>query len=247
MSEYLTSGIARRAVSLATAGFIAFGGVVMLAPTVSADDYERTPDEVIEQIEARAWPVYSVDQPGPSPDIDAAVYFLNSLDYDLPDDFDPGDEYSEGVAEMVSQFEADAGTIEENGVLETETWVKLRNTLFPTEADAFQIGDEGPAVIAIKFLLNAKFGADLDVTDDVYDEDTAAAVEVAQEESGIGVDGAYGRMTFKCSITKPEVGVPEEKCVDEEALTDEGSVDDEELEPVEESDDEKAPAGHGYY
>ncbi|HJE61370.1 MAG TPA: peptidoglycan-binding protein [Nocardiopsis listeri] len=246
MSEYLTSGIARRAVSLATAGFIAFGGVVMIAPTASADDYERTPAEVIEQIEARAWPVYSVDQPGPSEDIRAVQYFLAALGHNIPEE--PGDEFDEEVEALILAFEEEAGTIEENGVLETETWVKLRNTLFPTEADAFQVGDQGPAVVAIKILLNAKFGADLDEGDDVYDEDTAAAVEEAQEESGIGVDGAYGRMTFKCSITKPEVGAPEEECVDEAAAAaaDE-QVDENALEPMEEPDDAEAPAGYGYH
>lgn len=245
MSEYLNSDFARRVVSLATAGFIAFGGVVMVAPTASADDYERTPDEVIEQIEARSWPVYSVDQPGPSEDIRAVQYFLAALGHNIPEE--PGDEFDEEVEALILAFEEEAGTIEENGVLESQTWVKLRNTLFPSEADAYQVGDQGPAVVAIKILLNAKFGADLDETDDVYDEDTAAAVEAAQEESGIGVDGAYGRMTFKCSITKPEAGAPGEKCVDEGASADEESVVDEELEPVEESDDEKTPAGHGYH
>ncbi|MBE1459130.1 hypothetical protein H4W79_003344 [Nocardiopsis terrae] len=78
---HLTSGFARRIASLATAGAIALCGVALTAPAASADDFERTPAATIERIEARTWPVYPVDSPGPSVDVESAQHFMSHLGY----------------------------------------------------------------------------------------------------------------------------------------------------------------------
>ncbi|MET9794061.1 peptidoglycan-binding domain-containing protein [Nocardiopsis alba] len=198
MSEQFSSGIARRAVSLATAGAFVFGGMFMLAPTASADDLDRTPAEVIEQIEARAWPEWSVDNPGPNVDIQAAQYFMNELEV-VTDR--PGCLFTEEVEATVTEFQVKAETIPVSGALDEKTWVKMRNMLFPTEEDGLMPGDQGPAVIAAQTLLNAKYDAGLDV-DGFYGPETEAAVEQVQVDAGIGDDGIYGRLTFKETITK---------------------------------------------
>ncbi|MEU2946392.1 peptidoglycan-binding protein [Nocardiopsis alba] len=198
MSEQFSSGIARRAISLATAGAFVFGGMFMLAPTASADDLDRTPAEVIEQIEARAWPEWSVDNPGPNIDILAAQYFLSHLGFETER---PGCLFTEEVEATVIAFEEDAGTIPVDGVLDVDTWVKMRNELFPSEADGIRPGDQGDAVRALQSLLNGKYDAGLDI-DGFYGPETEEAVREVQRGAGIGVDGIYGRLTFKETITE---------------------------------------------
>ncbi|HJE61369.1 MAG TPA: peptidoglycan-binding protein [Nocardiopsis listeri] len=197
MSEHFTGGVIRRIATLATAGFVALSGAALLAPSASADDLERTPSEVFEQIEAQSWPNYSIDNPGPSVDIRFALSFLNDLGFITPD---PGDEFTEEVEATISEFD-DHYNLNDDSTLESQTWIKIRNLHFPNEADAYEVGDRGWAVIGIKAILNEKFGADLDETSGLYDEDTAAAVEVAQEELGIGVDGAFGWLSYKGVVT----------------------------------------------
>ncbi|MFE0267424.1 peptidoglycan-binding protein [Nocardiopsis alba] len=198
MPEQLTSGIARRVASLATAGAFALGSVVMLAPPAAADDYERTPVEIISQIEARSWPQYSVGNPGPNVDVQAALLFLNGLGYITQN---PGCLYNDRAESTVRNFERREG-ITVNGVLDSTTWVKIRNMHFPTEADAYKRGDRGWGVLAVKVLLNSKYNAGLSLHE-YYDAATENAVRNAQRSLGIGVDGAFGRLTYKGTITAP--------------------------------------------
>lgn len=197
MSEYLTNGVARRIATWATAGAVALGGAVLLAPTASADDLERTPAEVIERIEAQTWPNHSIENPGPSVDIRFALSFLNDLGYITPD---PGEEFTEQVEATIVEFDTGEG-LNDDATLESQTWIKIRNMHFSTEADSYRLGDRAWAVIGIKAILNEKFGAELDETSGLYDEATEAAVAEAQEELGIGVDGAFGRLTYKGVVT----------------------------------------------
>lgn len=234
MSMHLTSGIARRVGSLATAGIVALSGAVVLAPTAAADDYERTPDEVIERIEALPWPVYSIDQPGPSPDIRFAQYFLDELGYPINS---PGTLFGEETEELIINFDADH-ELTDDATLESQTWVKIRNLHFPTEQDAYQVGDQGQAVRGIHYILNEKFSEELPVEDDEYTQDTADAVARAQAASGIREDGAFGRLTYKCSITKPEVAIPEQECLDEGGASAEAPAE----APAEEGGTAEAPA-----
>jgi hypothetical protein len=203
MSKHVITGFSRRIASLATAGAFALGGVALMAPTAAADDFEGTPDEVIERIEAQSWPVYSVDQPGPSVDIEFAQHFMSQVGYITSD---PGREYTEEVEAKVLEFEEGVGTIEVNGVLESETWIKIRNMNFPGEFDSYQQGDRGHAVLGIKAILNEKFGAELDESDPLYDADTVTAVRAAQEELGLRPDGAFGRLSYKGAVTYQEGG-----------------------------------------
>lgn len=226
MSQQLTTGFSRRIASIATAGAIAFGGVALMAPTAAADDFERTPNEVIEQIEAQSWPVYSVDQPGPSVDIEFFLYFLNDLGYITQN---PGQEFTEEVEATVLAFEEGEG-IDVDGVHDSQNWIKIRNMHFPTEADAYQLGDRGHAIIGIQVLLNEKFDAGLDVTGH-YNEATEDAVSEAQEEIGIGVDGAFGWLSYKGVVTFQDEG----------GRADSAQTPTEEA-PVEEAPAEQAPA-----
>lgn len=197
MSDHFTGGVIRRIATLATAGFVALSGATLFAPSASADDLERTSAEVIEQIEAQSWPGYSIENPGPSVDIRFALSFLNDLGFITPG---PGDEFTEDVEATVTEFD-DHHNLNDDATLESQTWIKIRNLHFPNEADAYEVGDRGWAVIGIKAILNEKFGADLDEASGLYDEDTAAAVEAAQEELGIGVDGAFGWLSYKGVVT----------------------------------------------
>ena len=197
MSEHFTGGAVRRIATLATAGIVALSGAALLAPSASADDLDRTPDEVIEQIEAQSWPDYSIENPGPSVDIRFALSFLNDLGYVTPN---PGDEYTEDVEATIAEFDSGEG-LNDDSTLESQTWIKIRNLHFPSEADSYQLGERGWAVIGIKAILNEKFGADLDESSALYDEATEAAVEAAQEELGIGVDGAFGWLSYKGVVT----------------------------------------------
>lgn len=197
MSEYLTSGFARRIATWATAGALALGGTVLLVPSASADDLERTPAEVIERIQAQTWPNHSIENPGPSVDIRFALSFLNDLGYITPD---PGEEFTEEVEATIIEFDTGEG-LDDDATLESQTWIKIRNMHFPTGADSYQLGDRAWAVIGIKAILNEKFGAELDETSGLYDQATETAVAEAQEELGIGVDGAFGRLTYKGVVT----------------------------------------------
>ena len=226
MSEYFTSAVARRIATLATAGVVALSGAVVLAPTASADDFERTPAEVIERIEAQSWPNYSMESPGPSVDIRFALSFLNDLGYITPD---PGEEFTEEAEATIIEFDT-GEELDDDQTLESETWIKIRNMHFPTEADAYQEGDRAWAVVGIKAILNEKFGADLDETSGLYDEATAEAVRAAQEELGIGVDGAFGRLSYKGVVTHEGGGEEEAEATDEVTAE----------RPVEETVDEEA-------
>lgn len=201
MSKHVITGYSRRIASLATAGTVVFGGVALMAPTAAADDLERTPTEVIERIEAQDWPRYSVDEPGPSVDVIALQYFLNHLGYVS---LEPTEEFTEEFEEVVLDFEENEG-IDINGEVDSQDWIKVRNLHFPTEADAYQEGDRGFGVVAVQALLNEKFDAGLDL-DGRYEEDTVAAVEAAQEELGIGVDGAFGWLSYRGVITHQNGG-----------------------------------------
>ncbi|WP_017587261.1 peptidoglycan-binding protein [Nocardiopsis ganjiahuensis] len=243
MSQQLITGFSRRIASFATAGAIALGGVALMAPSASADDYERTPSEVIERIEAQSWPVYSVDQPGPSVDIEFAQHFMSQLGYLTPD---PGREFTEDVEAKVVEFEEGVETISVNGVLESETWIKIRNMNFPGQFDSYQRGDRGHAVLGIKAILNEKFGAELDEENTLYDAATVEAVKAAQSELGLAPDGAFGRLSYKGIITYQEgesaaadVQAPVEKAPAEEAPAEEAPV---EEAPAEEAPVEQAPA-----
>lgn len=242
MSKHLITGLSRRIASLTTAGAIALGGVALMAPTAAADDYERTPNEVIERIEAQPWPVYSVDQPGPSVDIEFAQHFMSHLGYITAD---PGREFTDEVEEKVIEFEEGVETIPVNGVLESTTWVKIRNMHFPSEADSYQEGDRGYAVLGIRAILNEKFGASLDEDNTLYDEATADAVEEAQRELGLRPDRAFGRLSYKGVVTYQggesrdgSVQAPAEEAPVEEAPAEdaEDAEDAEEAERVEELD-----------
>ena len=167
MSKHLITGLPRRIASIATAGAIALGGAALMAPTAAADDLERTPPEVVERIEAQSWPRYSVDEPGPSVDIEAALHFLNDLGYITQN---PGQEFTEEVEATFLAFEEGEG-LDVDGVLHSQDWIKIRNMHFPGEFDSYQLGDRGHAVIGIQVLLNGKFDAGL-TTDGYYDEDT---------------------------------------------------------------------------
>ncbi|GHC88305.1 hypothetical protein GCM10007079_33160 [Nocardiopsis terrae] len=72
---------------------------------------------------------------------------------------------------------------------------------FPARSDAYRLGDRGHAVLGIKAVLNEKFNADLDTGSALYDQATVDAVKMAQKELGIGADGAFGRLTYKGSVT----------------------------------------------
>ncbi len=199
MSKHVITGHAHRIASFATAGAVVLGGVALMAPTAAADDFERTPAEVVERIEEQAWPRYSVDEPGPSVDVIALQYFLNDLGYVS---LEPTEEFTEEFEEVLLDFEEKEG-IAVNGVVDSQDWIKVRNLHFPTEADSYQLGDRGFGVVAIQALLNDKFGAGLEL-DGRYEEDTVAAVEAAQAELGIGVDGAFGWLSYKGVITHQE-------------------------------------------
>lgn len=197
MSDHFTGGVIRRIATLATAGVVALSGAALFAPSASADDLERTPREVIDQIEAQSWPNYSIENPGPGVDVRFALSFLNDLGFITPD---PGGEFTDDVEATISEFDGHYD-LNDDSTLESQTWIKIRNLHFPSQADAYEVGDRGWAVIGIKAILNEKFGADLDETSGLYDRDTAAAVEVAQEELGIGVDGAFGWLSYKGVVT----------------------------------------------
>ena len=197
MSKHRFAGLARRIACVTAAGAVARAGMALMAPTASADDIERTPAEVLERIDAQAWPNYNLENPGPSVDIRFALSFLNDLGYITPD---PGEEYTEEVDALIAEFDSDFELNEDN-TLESQTWIKIRNLHFPGEFDSYSVGDRGWAVVGIKSILNEKFGADLEENNGLYDEATAEAVEAAQEELGIGVDGAFGWYTYKGVVT----------------------------------------------
>ncbi len=196
MSKHVFTGLARRFASLATAGAIAIGGMALMAPTAAADDFERTPDEVIQLIQAQVWPNYSLQNPGPSVDILAAQYFLNHLGY-ITDN--PSETFTRGFDRTLRDFENREG-IDVNGVLESQSWIKIRNELFPSQADGFQRDDRGYGVRAVQVLLNEKDNAGLTVNGH-YNSATERAVRNFQRKKCIGVDGVYGWLTYKASIT----------------------------------------------
>ncbi|SIO89294.1 peptidoglycan-binding protein [Nocardiopsis sp. JB363] len=229
MSDHFTGGVIRRIATLATAGFVALSGAALFAPSASADDLERTPREVIEQIEAQSWPNYSIENPGPSVDIRFALSFLNDLGYITPD---PGEEFTEDVEATIVEFDSEEG-LNDDSTLESQTWIKIRNLHFPNEAASYQLGDRGWAVVGIKAILNEKFGAELDDSSGLYDEDTQAAVEAAQEELGIGVDGAFGWLSYKGVVTyQAEEGA--------DASADDAAVVEPPAEDAEETESERA-------
>jgi hypothetical protein len=203
MSQQLIAGLTHRIATFVTAGAIALAGVALTAPTAAADDYDRTPDEVIERIEAQSWPVYSVDQPGPSVDIEFAQHFMSQLGYITSN---PGREFTEEVEAKVVEFEEGVETIPVNGVLESETWIKIRNMNFPGQFDSYKRGDRGHAVVGIKVILNEKFGAGLNEGSALYDAATVEAVRAAQAELGLQPDGAFGRLSYKGVVTYADGG-----------------------------------------
>ncbi|WP_049571398.1 peptidoglycan-binding domain-containing protein [Nocardiopsis sp. SBT366] len=233
MSKIVLTGVVRRIASLATAGAIALGGMALMAPTAAADDYERTPNEVIQLIEAaQIWPNYSLRNPGPSADILAAQYFLNHLGY-ITDN--PSETFTREFDRVLRDFERREG-IAVNGVLESESWIKIRNELFPTSADSFHRDDRGFGVRGVQVLLNAKYNAGLNVNG-TYNSATERAVRNAQRDLCIGVDGAFGRLTYRAVITGVDSCRAVSAEADQEAPAQEA--------PAQEAPAQEAPAEQG--
>ncbi|MEU3015965.1 peptidoglycan-binding domain-containing protein [Nocardiopsis sp. NPDC007018] len=247
MSKHVFTGLSRRFASLATAGAIALGGLTLMAPTAAADDYDRTSAEVIQMIEAQVWPNYSLQNPGPSVDILAAQYFLNHLTYVTEN---PSSTFTREFDRTLRDFERREG-ITVNGVLESQSWIKIRNMLFPTTADAFQRDDRGYGVRAVQVLLNEKFDAGLTVNGR-YNSATERAVRNAQRDLCIGVDGAFGRLTYKAVITGVDScradnaeAVAEEAPAEEGAEAAEQAPAEEGAEAAEQAPVQEAPAEEG--
>jgi len=62
-------------------------------------------------------------------------------------------------------------------------------------------GNEGPAVSALQFLLNAVYGADL-AEDGIFGPRTETAVRNVQSGYGLDVDGIVGSHTWTALLTR---------------------------------------------
>ena len=150
------------------------------------------------RIEAQVWPNYDLANPGPSVNIRFALSFLNGLGYVTPD---PGEEFDQEMHELITEFDSDHN-LADDSKLESETWIKIRNMHFPTEGHSYQYGERDWAVVGIRAILNEKYGAGLEENNGLYDRATENAVKAAQRDCGVKDDGAFGRLSYKCVLTK---------------------------------------------
>ncbi|MEE2038494.1 peptidoglycan-binding domain-containing protein [Nocardiopsis sp. CT-R113] len=193
MFPHFFGGFGRRIASLIAASAIAATTVVATAPTASADDLDRTSNQVVAQIEAEPWPHY--ERGDRSVDIQAARKLLAYHGY--RSDSTTSWFFNLSLQQTILRYQAaNPNHLAETGELDDETWLLLRERTF----GEFGPNSRGLVVEMIQSELNAKFDAGLTV-DGRYGTRTTNAVRAAQRDFGIGVDGIVGRLTFRALIT----------------------------------------------
>jgi len=192
MFPHFFGGFGRRLVSLLAATAIAATTVVATAPVASADNLDRTSEQVIAQIEAEPWPYYV--RGDRSVDIAAARKLLAHHGY--RSDSTTSRFFNLSLENTVKRYQR-AHSLTATGALDDATWEKLRSTTF----GEYGQGSSGLVVQAIQKLLKEKGIAPNLVVDGLYGPATERAVRDAQRKFGIGVDGITGRYTFRALVT----------------------------------------------
>ncbi|MEU8763625.1 penicillin-insensitive murein endopeptidase [Streptomyces sp. NPDC048659] len=95
--------------------------------------------------------------------------------------------FGSGTATAVKSFQSSQG-LTADGVVGPNTWGKLVSTV--------REGDNGSAVKAVQYLLNAKRSAGLTV-DGAFGPATATAVKTFQSHAGLSADGVVGPDTWR--------------------------------------------------
>ncbi|MFJ9552730.1 peptidoglycan-binding protein [Nocardiopsis sp. NPDC101807] len=194
MFPHFFGGFGRRFVSLIAASAVAATAVVATAPSASADNLNRTSEQVVAQIEAEAWPYYV--RGDRSVDIAAARKLLAHHGY--RSDSTTSRFFNLSLENTVKRYQRDnPNDLVETGALDEETWLLLRERTF----GEYGPGTRGLVVEAIQVLLKEKGIASGLAVDGQYGPATERAVRAAQREFGIGVDGITGRLTFRALVT----------------------------------------------
>ncbi|MFD3686736.1 peptidoglycan-binding protein [Nocardiopsis sp. NPDC058631] len=194
MFPHIFGAFGRRFVSLIAASAIAATAVVAAAPTASADNLNRTSDQVMAQIEAEAWPYYV--RGDRSVDIMVARKLLAHHGYNS--DSTTSRFFNLSLENTVKRYQrANPNDLQVTGALDDETWLLLRERTF----GEYGPGSRGLVVQAIQVLLKEKGIASGLAVDGRYGPATERAVRTAQRQFGIGVDGITGRLTFRALVT----------------------------------------------
>lgn len=197
MSIFARSGLTRSVTALTGAAAITVG-MFAAAPAASANDFDRNSAEVIAQIEAQAWPHYTLGDI--NIDVRAAHRILGQDGYDTDEETS---EFTDGLEEQIEAYQTDNEQfLPVTGELDKETWLLLRERVF---GDEYVPGD-GPdtertlGVLAVQEILQVKRDSDIN-NDGWYGEETFFAVCEAQNHYGIEEDGFVGRLTWRALVT----------------------------------------------
>lgn len=185
-----SASVNRRLGALLAAVALALAAAAAAAPAAAADDLDETAPEVFAAIEAAPWPEY--ENGDVSPDIRAAKYIFSTIEINAG----PLNAYFDDDLEAALLDYQRAFDLHDDGRLNQETWLHLRDQVF----GAWGPGDVDPMVAMIQGLLNAKYNYHL-VEDGIYGYWTEQAVRDVQAYHGVGVDGIFGKITFRAVIT----------------------------------------------
>ncbi|QVQ50427.1 peptidoglycan-binding protein [Spiractinospora alimapuensis] len=176
--------------SVVAGGFLGAAGFLGVTPALA--DGPNTDPEVVAEIQAEAWPEYSIGDE--NVDVRAAKHQLHYLGYELAN---LDNAFDESVVAQVEAFQEDQG-LDVTGSLDQDTWDRLTEEAF-AGGKAWVPGDEGHVVEMIQRQMNAKYQAHITV-DGQYGDGTEQAVAAAQEFHDIDVDGKYGPLTFEAVV-----------------------------------------------